>query len=172
MKKSVFWVLLLVGLTISILLSRIPEFIKERTFNNYWIPVASMLVGIFMVFCAGKFRGFGHPKIYLPAGKNFRKISEFRGKDNIVFLTLKHVKDKVVFIDPQNGDNILHNNIRLYKICVDILLDKDGHEIKEIPEEFDVKISRRIVPGQGFEKHPNLEKVYYIIPSSKTKTKT
>ncbi|HUT96298.1 MAG TPA: hypothetical protein VMW82_01895 [Candidatus Paceibacterota bacterium] len=165
MKKGEFWALLLTGLMVLVW----SLMLGTAGFNLFFVMI--MLVGMIIVLFAGRFFGYGRPQTHLPAGENFQKISEFRSKDNIVFLTLKHVKDKVVFIDPQNGDNILHNDIRLYKIRADILLDKFGHEIEEIPEKFDVKISKRIVPGQEFEKYPNLEKVYYIIPSS-SKSKT
>lgn len=156
MKKSEFWVLLLEGLTISI----VSLLVGENYF--YWFPVLLVLMGMIIVLCAGRFLGYGFPEIYLPPGEHFQKISEFRGKNNFIFLILKHAKDKIRY-DEKIDDCVRRDDIRLYMIHADILLDRDGQKIKEIPEKFNAIISRRIVQGQELAKHPKFDKVYYII---------
>lgn len=100
MKKMEFWALLIAGLIIVGLSS--------------WKGDIMVFIGLILIFFSGKFLGCGLPKSYLPTGKTFKKIWEFREED-IVFLLLKH-DGKIAEYDHSKNDCFARSDIRLYRV--------------------------------------------------------
>lgn len=121
-----------------------------------YIPSSVIIVGlllsaVFIFLLLGAKWGTGMPREFLPNGVSFKKLSERRDKERVEFLVLGM------------------NTSNFFSIPANILLDKNGEEIKEIPDKFQVKKSRRITEKTRLNKRPKTEIVYYLLPITKEK---
>jgi hypothetical protein len=167
MKKSAYYRFLLIGLLILILgtiivfyfVTREGKGEAEKTTTQiiFGIPLGLVCfwTGILFVVLAGKYWGYGQPKVFLPDKGRFEKFSEelHVGKME-VYLWLKELEE-VKF------------QLISYRIPASLILNEAGDPWswpEKLPERFSVRIAKRIKEGEEFKKRPRLEEVYYLVP--------
>ena len=110
-----------------------------------------LAISTLLFYVMGMHSGRGEARESLPNRAKFKKLYESRKENKVKFLTDSTYEDEF-FCLPAN-----------------ILLDKDGKELKEIPEEFRVAKSKRITEETRLNKRPKTETIYYLLPIEKDK---
>lgn len=103
---------------------------------------------VLAVYFTGRLEGHGIPEQCLPKN-SFIKLSEHRFHEFVLLVLIESGSDP--------------GGPWFYKIQAESLLDKNGNELKQLPEVFTVKPSKIIIPKEKFNKHPRTKKIYYIV---------
>ena len=153
MKKWVCWTWLVIGLILlGVSFLRFKICLETFTLGNLIWSISFLWIGVVIFMSIGDYSTRGKPRESLPDGKRFSKISALKLKGNYL-LWLRKISDKS------------ESSVLFYRIPIDtILLDKNGDSLQDIPEEFLVIKSKRIMKEKRFKKRPEMEEVYYLLP--------